>query len=179
MTHRPKIVFITAYDQYAIRAFEENAVDYLVKPTDPARLTEAIDRVRQLRTAIDDDMIQILRTAVHGNTWIERFSIRNGDEVLLIPANEVCWFHAEDKYVFLHTEDREYIYNATLKELETKLNPSEFIRINKSVIVSISRIQKLSRSFHGQYKVHLKDQQRSSFELGRTYTVPVRERLQF
>ncbi|OGB99967.1 hypothetical protein A2V82_09700 [candidate division KSB1 bacterium RBG_16_48_16] len=179
ISHKPHIIFVTAYDQYAIKAFEENAVDYLLKPMSPERLASAITKARRRTQPVSRELIQLLQSAVNKSGYLERFTVKIGDEVLLLPQSEVVWFQAEDKYVFLHTYDREYIYDATLKQLEKALDPARFIRIHKSLVVSIAGIDKLKRAFSGKYKIHLKDAKKSAFEIGRTFLPNVRSVLDF
>ncbi len=177
--HKPTVIFITAYDEYAIKAFEENAIDYLLKPTDSQRLARAIEKVRQLNRPADEKLFTILKSIVKPIKYLDRFSVKIGDEILFIPAEDVYWFQAEDKYIFLHTAAREFIYDSTLKDLEKALNPEQFIRIHKSTIVAIDKIHKMKRTFAGKFKVQLKDAKKSGFEIGRTFVNATRERLRF
>ena len=109
----------------------------------------------------------------------ERFSIKIGDEIRFIQAKDVDWFHAEDKYVFLHSEQEQYLLDTTLKNLEETLDPQKFIRIHKSVIINCEKLNRIKRNFTGHYKIELNDPKKSSFEIGRTYLAKVRERLGF
>lgn len=177
--HRPNIIFVTAYDQYAIKAFEENAVDYLLKPTTPERLQRAIDKVVRLNRPVDQDLLEVLRNALEQGRHPERFSVKIGDEIIFIPASDIYFFRAQEKYVFLNTFDREHIIDLTLKELDVRLNPDNFLRIHKSTIIAIDKISRVRRSFSGKFKVQLLDSKRSSFEIGRTFLTGVRERLKF
>ena len=177
LTYKPMVIFITAYDEYAIKAFEENAVDYLLKPTNRKRLSRAIEKVKQFNQVIDEKLLKILKSVVHEVKYQERFSVRKGDEIVFISGKDVFWFQADDKYVFLHTATLEFFYNSTLKDLEKILNPEKFIRIHKSIIVAIDKIQKLKRTFAGKYKIYMNDQKLSSFEIGGTYIKALKERL--
>lgn len=179
LEHRPGIIFVTAYDQYAIRAFEENAIDYLLKPTTPDRLKKAIDKVAQKRQTIDRGLLEILKHALEDKHYLNRFSIKIGDEVLFVPAADVCYFHAREKYVFLNTHNQEHIIDLTLKVLESRLDPNHFLRIHKSVIIAIDKIRRVKKSFSGRFKVQLNNASKSSFEIGRTFLAGVRERLDF
>jgi two-component system LytT family response regulator len=177
--HHPLIVFITAFDDYAIKAFEANAVDYLLKPTTPERLREAIDRVLRRPPQALDMLLGALKSALQKPAYQERFPVKIGNEILFIPAEDVCWFHADDKYVFLHTAQEEYLLEISLKNLESRLNPESFIRIHKSVIINNKKMVRIKRDFSGRYKVQLNDLKQSAFEIGRTYLTMVRERLGF
>jgi two-component system, LytTR family, response regulator LytT len=179
LEHKPHIIFVTAFDQYAIKAFEENAIDYLLKPISRDRLAEAIGRAQHRLQSISTEQVQLLLSAVVKKPFLQRFTIKIGDEVLFIPQTEVYYFEAKDKYIFLHTFNKYLIYDSTLKDLEKCLDPGCFIRIHKGIIVSISKIDRLKRSFNGRYKIHLKDAKKSSFEIGPTFVHQVRSGLQF
>lgn len=176
--HHPFIVFITAYDEYAIKAFEANAVDYLLKPTTKERLQEAIHRVQQRHLKFQD-ILSVMENIIDKKRFQDRFAVKIGDEILLIPAEDIFWFHAEDKYVFIHTYDQEYLIDETLKNLEEYLDPKQFIRIHKSVIINSKKINRIKRVLNGQYVVQLNDSRRSKFDIGRTFLSHIRERLQF
>lgn len=177
--HRPSVIFVTAYDQYAIKAFDENAVDYLLKPTKPERLQKAIQRVTEAAQKVDDRLVQVLKAALTHKQHPDRFTVKLGEEIIFVSAAEVYWFHASDKYVFLHTHDREYIIDLTLKKLEDELDPQVFLRIHKSVIVALDKIARVRRGFPGRFKVQMTDARKSSFEIGRTYLAQVRAKLGF
>jgi two-component system LytT family response regulator len=177
--HCPYVIFITAYDAYAIKAFEANAVDYLLKPTTPERLRNAVERVRQRNPQDMERLLSILKNTFQKPVYQERFSIKIGDEIRFIQAKDIDWFHAEDKYVFLHTAEDQYLLDTTLKTLEKTLDPQRFIRIHKSVIINCEKLNRIKRNFAGHYKVELNDPKKSTFEIGRIYLVKVRERLGF
>ena len=114
--HHPLIIFITAYDEYAIKAFEVNAVDYLLKPTTRERLQEAIHRARQHHPKFQD-ILSVMEGILDKKRFSDRFTVKIGDEILLIPTEDILWFHAEDKYVFIHTYDQKYLIDETLKNV--------------------------------------------------------------
>ncbi len=174
--HQPAVIFITAYDAYAIRAFEANAVDYLLKPTSKERLLQAVERVRQ-RTLPQQDIHVILQSILRSRQFRRRFTVKVGSEILFVATEDIYWFHADDKYVFLHTAGDEFFLEETLKNLETSLDPEVFLRIHKSVIVHMGKIRRVKRTFLGQYQVQMNDAQRTVFEIGRTYLPKVKERL--
>ncbi|MBN1781941.1 response regulator transcription factor [bacterium] len=176
--HRPYVIFVTAYDAFAIRAFEANAVDYLLKPTSAERLREAVSRVRQ-RDPHTRQIMDVLQSVLNQNKYRQRFSVKIGEEVILIASEDIDYFRADDKYVFLHAMDKAYLIEETLKGLETCLDPARFIRIHKSVIINIESIVKIRRRITGQYQVLLKDTKNPAFDIGRTYLARVRERLEF
>jgi DNA-binding LytR/AlgR family response regulator len=174
--HQPLVVFITAYDVYAIKAFEANAVDYLLKPTTQERLVQAIERVRQ-RTLPNQDIRLILQSVLKSRQFRQRFTVKVGSEILFVPTEDIFWFHADDKYVFLHTAKDEFLLEETLKNLETCMDPETFLRIHKSVIVNMGKIRRVKRTFLGQYQVQMDDLLKSVFKIGRTYLPKVKEKL--
>ena len=177
--HRPAVVFVTAYDQYALKAFDENAADYLLKPISESRLARAVERVRAGRRPFDDALVKLLREAVRSPRFPERLAVRQRDTILLVPVNEICWMSAEDRYIVLHTAQQEYLYDGALKELEAQLDPARFCRIHRSVIVAQDKIAKIVRSLGGRYSVKMADRKRLSLAIGRAYLPQVRERLRF
>ncbi len=179
LRHRPLVVFVTAYDQYAVRAFEESAVDYLLKPTTEERLSEALRRVRARRGPIDPALLAALQSALRPRPHLRQLSVRQGDSILLVPAANLWWLEARDGYVVLRTQKREYVSDFTLKDLEQDLDPERFLRIHRGVIVCRERILKISRSFGGRYTVRMADEEGTSFDVGRAYLPRVREVLGF
>ena len=176
--HHPHVIFITAYDEYAIKAFEANAVDYLLKPTSQERLIKAIERV-QGRSPQNQDLLTAIQTILKKDQFRERITIKVGNDILFIPVNDIYWFHADDKYVFLHTFDHEYLLEDTLKNLETCLNPESFIRVHKSLIINTLKINRIKRNLTGQYQIQLNDSKKTNLGIGRTYLTDVRVRLNF
>ena len=174
---RPQVIFVTSYNQYAIKAFEENAVDYILKPTSKERLEKSIRRIRE-GNAPDQGLIDLLKNRIFPE-YQSRFAVKLKDEIIIIPAEEVFYFKAQDRYVFLGTNDTEFIYDATLKQLEESLDPDRFVRIGKSTIVAIDKIDKLSKWFFGEYNLTLKDNKKTVFKVGRTYLPRIREKLKF
>ncbi|MFH1194878.1 MAG: LytTR family DNA-binding domain-containing protein [bacterium] len=179
VTNLPKVIFVTAYDEYAIKAFEANAVDYLLKPTSVERVKKTIDKVKSMNDRIEPQLLSLLKGMVEKNKYMQNFSVKVKDEILLIPAEVVHWFYASDKYVFLRTFDTEYFLDLTLKRLDELLDPEKFVRIHKSVIVSATHINKIKKSFTGKYMVVMTDSKKTSLEIGRTYLPVLKERFHF
>jgi DNA-binding LytR/AlgR family response regulator len=177
--HRPLVIFVTAYDQYAVRAFEHNAVDYLLKPTTEARLAAALGRVRARQGPLDGDLLATLRSALEPRHYPRQVSVRQGDSILLVPVANLWWLEARDGYVVLKTSRSEYVSDLPLKDLEADLDPDRFLRVHRSVIVARDRILKVSRSFGGRYAVQLADESGTTFDIGRAFLPRVRELLSF
>ncbi|MDK2123523.1 LytR/AlgR family response regulator transcription factor [Parachitinimonas caeni] len=160
-------VFITAYDQYAIEAFERNATDYLLKPVADERLAATIDRLKQklangdhaLSDALLGQLRALLNTPAGQATPIERLKwIRAGigQEVKLIPVEEVCYFQASDKYTSVVTTQGEYLIRMSLKELTDQLDPDAFWQVHRGTLVNVREIREASRDLTGKITLSLK-----------------------
>jgi len=152
----PYIIFTTAYHEYALQAFEENAVDYLLKPISKEKLNRAVKKLVTIfkNGIVETADLEHLVQAIHKKeNRIERFSFKTGDRIAIIPATDILYFFAEDKYTFAATDTADSIIPFTLKELESRLDPSMFVRVHRGAIVNISRIQAVSKWFGGKYKL--------------------------
>jgi len=179
VSHRPAVIFVTAFDQYAVKAFEENAVDYLLKPTSKERVRKAVARVSRAGRAPDQKLVEKLSRLLARNRPGRVFSVKHQDEILLIPDSEVTYFKAEDKYVFLCTAEQSFFYEGTLKELEETLDPDAFVRVHKSFIVALARVKKLQKWFLNDYILVLNDAAHTQLRIGRAYLPAIRKRLKF
>jgi two-component system, LytTR family, response regulator len=161
------VVFVTAFDQYALKAFEVHALDYLLKPFDDARFEKAL---RQAKTQIEQREINKLSRKLFAlledraatsdkktGSYLTRFMIKAAGRVLFLKAEDVDWIAADDYYVKLHTGSKTHMLRETLSDLETRLDPEKFIRIHRSTIVNIERIKELHPHFNGEYLVVLRD----------------------
>src|SRR5580704_8741975 len=158
----PLLVFVTAYDQYALRAFEFSAVDYILKPVDRTRFGAALHRVKdRLRTEPHETLNQRMSTLISqvrpGQAYLDRLPVRINDRVILLRTDEVDWIEAEGKYIKLHTGKAHHLLRESISTLETRLDPRKFLRIHRSFIVNIDRIRELEPWFHGEYRVVLTD----------------------
>jgi DNA-binding LytR/AlgR family response regulator len=177
--HDPLVIFVTAYDKYAIKAFDENALDYILKPTSLERLSKAVTRARERNYRITDYDLKRLRLSLSDEEHIRRFVVKKGDEIQIIPESEVYYFKASDKYVFLHTKEKQFFFDMSLKELEKDLDPKKFCRIHKSLIVAIDKIKKLKKWFHGEYLVEMRDLPESALKVSRNYKNNLQKKLRF
>ncbi len=180
---RPAVVFVTAFDQYAVRAFEENAVDYLLKPFARERLAHAIDRARrelERPEELSRRLAELLGSLDRGRApspYLERFAVRVGARQVILKAEEVMWFGAEDKLVFAATaSDRHYV-NFTLDQLERKLDPARFTRVHRGAIANLDFAVALRPGFAGTYRLQLKDAARTEVPVSRARARMLRERL--
>ena len=158
----PVVIFITAYDQYALRAFEAHALDYLLKPFDRERLRKALNRARrqldrERAGEINQQLVALLRDLKAREQTLERLVIKAGGRVFFLRVEEIDWIEAAANYVNLHAGREAHLLRETMSSLEAKLDPAKFIRIHRSVIVNIERIKVLQPLFHGEYAVTLLD----------------------
>jgi two-component system LytT family response regulator len=156
----PVVVFITAYDEYALRAFEFNAVDYLLKPYDDARFAVALDRAKDLVNhkrgeSVDNRLARLLKHLEVEKR--DRILLKSSGEIIFLKTSEIDWVEAEGDYVKFHVAGRSHLMRGTMAGLEAQLDPARFIRIHRSTIVNADRLRKLSPSFEGEYAVVLHD----------------------
>ena len=166
----PVVIFVTAYDKHAIRAFEVRALDYLLKPVSQKRFDEALKRaaarVRDRRLA---EYGATLLAAVadiqkEGGTpagdrkkdsRLERIMVRSGDAMQFVDVGDIEWIEGADYYVTLHACGKEFLYRESLKHLEDRLDPAQFVRIHMSAIVNLAKVQEIRRTLRGEYQVRL------------------------
>jgi DNA-binding LytR/AlgR family response regulator len=157
---RQHVVFVTAYDQYAVAAFEAGAVDYVVKPLQPARLATACKRVKErLRTTplSLENLLEILaRRGAQAQPYLRWINASQGAEVRLITVDEICYFQSDTKYTRAVTADRQCLIRKSLKELLDELDPALFWQIHRSTIVNANAIASVSRDLAGRLMVNLK-----------------------
>ena len=156
---RPFVIFTTAYDQYAVKAFEVQAIDYLLKPFDEERLNAALDRA-----------LPLIRGARPGG----RFIVKSGGRILFLGADDISWIAAADNYVYLHTNGASHLVRTTLRALEKTLDAERFVRVHRSAIVNIDAIDRIEPMAHGDSAIILRGGTRLT--ASRTYRdrLPVR-----
>ena len=176
----PLTIFVTAYDEHAIRAFEANALDYLLKPYSDQRFRSAMSRARArldepgLREFADRVRQMITRDVVNGAP-LERIVIKGRGTTRFLDVTEVECVEAAGMYVVLHTGGKEVLHRSSLTDMETKLDPRHFIRIHRSAIVNLASVAHLEPISHGEFEVVLKSGRR--VRLSRTYRGPLERRL--
>ncbi len=158
----PLVIFTSAYDEYALKAFEVHAFDYLLKPFDRRRFRESLERARrqlaQARPAMSDDRLLTLFESLAGALHApDRIAVRNNGRVIFLKLGDIDWIEAADNYVCLHAGRETHILRETMTELEARLDPARFIRVHRSAIVNIDCIKELQPWFRGDYKVMLND----------------------
>jgi len=158
----PLVIFVTAYDQYALRAFEVSAVDYLVKPFDRPRFEKALQRAKtrlatERRVDLNRETLALLEELKARSNHIERLVIKAGGRAFFLKTEEIDWIEAEGKYVRLHVGKESYLLREAIGSMESQLDPKKFPRIHRSTIVNIERVRELQPWFHNEYRVILKD----------------------
>lgn len=174
---RPRaVVFVTAHDQYAIDAFEQHAVDYLLKPFDQRRFRVALARVRErLGAGSDDRLDQLLKALAPRTTWLERIPAKVANRVTLVPVGEIRWIEAADNYVRLHTADGQYVVRDTMNHLAGQLDPKRFARVHRSTIVNLGVVGSLVAQPSGDYTVLLEGG--TSLTMSRSYRKAFEEQI--
>jgi two-component system, LytTR family, response regulator len=169
LPHMPPTVFITAHHEFAVKAFAVEAVDYLTKPIEPARLQETLTRVKERiagKTALltqqqlSQTLAALRSTARNEKPYQERFIVRDGAKDVLINVSDIDWIEAADYYSCLHVGSRKYMLRETIKELSEKLDPARFVRIHRSAIVKIAQVQEIHRDGRAEFFVMLTSGQR-------------------
>ncbi|CAN5557001.1 LytTR family DNA-binding domain-containing protein [soil metagenome] len=183
VTFMPMVVFATAFDQYAIRAFEENSVDYLLKPIESDRLARTAQKIRTLAERTDaapatnpmTDNVMRLLAQMQPKKEIYSISVKTGEKIKLIPLSDIAYFEAEDKYVFLSTMDgQKFLTTYTLTTLDEKL-PDMFVRVSRSAIVNRHKIAEVHRHFDGKFLLAMSDKKGTKLTTGSTYGEAVRQ----
>jgi len=170
LSKQPKVIFTTAYDQYAVKAFEEESLDYLLKPIEAERLEKSINKLNQFTQAPTSPFpMDALMNLLHTKKEIKTLTVKLGDRILLIKLTELVFIEAEDKYVFLNTIDgKKHLSDFTIAALEEKL-PALFIRVNRSTIVNTDFIKEIRKGFNGAYFFILNDVLNTKINSSRGY----------
>lgn len=170
----PAIIFVTAYDQYAIRAFDFHAVDYLLKPFSQSRFEKAVLRAKERISehSQNDDISRrqissLLENYQNKTAPLKRLFLKDSGKIVLLDPEKIEWIEADDKYIRLHTAEKKYLIRQTLNAVEAELDPQIFARIHRSTIVNLTRISELHPMFNGEYVLILNDKTRLT--LSRNY----------
>jgi len=158
----PLVVFVTAFDEYALKAFDAHAVDYLLKPFDPARLAQTVERVRErlagTRALELERATRALMTPREGTVrYLDRLAARGARDTVVVPLAEVRWISAADNYVRLHTASGAHLSRRTMRDLERILDPAQFARIHRSTIVRLDAVRELRPLGDGDWEVVLRE----------------------
>jgi len=158
----PAVVFVTAYDRHAVRAFEVHAQDYLLKPFDRARFTAALERAKAAIASahgggVTERLAELLDGRERARRTLRRLVIHSAGRILFLGVSEIDWIEAAGNYARIHAGAESHLYRETMRELESKLDGEEFLRIHRSTIVRVDRIRELRPWFHGAFVVVLRD----------------------
>jgi len=158
----PLIIFVTAYEEYAVRAFEAHALDYLLKPFDQERFDQTVarvrERIRQLEEArLGQNLRGLLAGQVPEKPFAERLVVREGGRIFFVGTPEIDWLEATGNYVTLHVAGKTHLIHETMSSMESRLDPSRFLRIHRSTMINVSRIREMTPHFNGEYIVALTD----------------------
>jgi two-component system LytT family response regulator/two-component system response regulator LytT len=178
----PHVVFSTAYDEYAIRAFDVGAVDYLLKPYARGRVQDAVGRVRARLTTDrpGPDLERVLRRlAEREKVHVTQVPVHSAKRILILPVTDVLWFGVDFRLVYAHTRERAFMTNYTLRELEERLDPELFFRAHKSSLVNLRHVKEIVPSFGGRYKLIMRDDAGSEVALSRAQARELRARLRW
>jgi two-component system LytT family response regulator len=156
------IIFVTAHDQFALRAFDVNALDYVLKPVDQARLDLAIDKAEQRRSAgaaeqIEPGLLDFLETLRAERSYATKFLIRGSRDLYFVRAEDVEWADAQGNYVRLHADGKHHMLRRSFSDFEASLDPRRFVRIHRSTIVNLEQVDRLVPQGHGEYVITLRN----------------------
>lgn len=158
----PTIIFVTAYDQYALQAFEVHALDYLLKPFNRERFHSAVARAKEQiegrrRGELDERLTSLISSIAQERKYLERLVVKSVGRVFFLKTREIDWIEASGNYLKLHVGRDAHMIRETMNSIEAKLDPSQFMRIHRSTIVNIDRIKELHPMFSGDYSAILRD----------------------
>ncbi|UCG28803.1 MAG: LytTR family transcriptional regulator DNA-binding domain-containing protein [Bacteroidales bacterium] len=157
LDYHPDVIFTTAYEQYAIEAFEKSAVDYLLKPYSRERFKKAVEKVLNKVGAGSDNMVdKLVGHTERSPEPLERIVVRSGKKIHVIPVSQVHYLEAQDDYVMIHSPEGRFLKQKTMNHFESHLDPKNFIRVHRSYIVNVSQIEKLELYEKETYLIHLK-----------------------
>lgn len=161
----PEVIFVTAYDEYALAAFESHAADYLLKPIRPERFRAALDRVRQARTEgrsheVQERLLDLLDSVQRTSAYPSRICVKTSRRIVILKVDDICWIDGAGNYARIHAGGNVHLMRHTLNGLDDKLDPSHFLRIHRSTIVNIDRIDEVKYSSGGELLLILEGGQR-------------------
>jgi two-component system LytT family response regulator len=161
-TKLPAVVFVTAHDAHALRAFEIHALDFLLKPFDQTRFEKALERARghlsqTTGPVLDSRLVTLLEELHEERKYSERLIVKSSGRVFFVRTEEIDWVEASGNYVKIHTKSDAHLLRESMKNMEAKLDPKTFVRIHRSAIVNIDHIKELEPWFHGEYIVIMRD----------------------
>ncbi|MBM7854884.1 two-component system LytT family response regulator [Desulfohalotomaculum tongense] len=188
LPHRPRVIFITAYDEHALKAFEVNAVDYILKPVEEQRLRKAVDKVLKLYqknaggredTGSDDEMAEKERVGGDKEVKIDRIPAEKQGKTVLVSMSDIFYAFTENDYVYIKTNKDKLLTRFTLKELESRLDPAMFFRTHRCCLVNLRKVKEILPFFNGTYNLVLEDEEKSEVPVSRAQAKKLRKILGF
>lgn len=177
ITHDPYVIFTTAYDQYAIRAFEKNAIDYLLKPLDEERFRQAVKRTVDRMKLEQNNVGQLLSSIKTENktSYDSHIFVQKSEKLLNLPVDEIMFLEASGDYTILITKNDQFVSSSGIGKLEELLNPEMFIRVHRSTIININYLKEIEKHFNGGMVVKM--QNGKNFPVSRTYAKMIRKKV--
>lgn len=178
LDYLPLIVFVTAYEEYAIKAFEKNSLDYLLKPVEDERLAITIKRVLESKAG-EDDVLQKIKMLINDNQpkdIVTTIPVKSGNKIMLIHVSDICFFEAKDKYVYIHTNEGENLVDYPLGYLQERL-PEQFLRVHRGFIINKLKIREIHKYFKGTYILVMNDSKSSKIKSAYSYSDVIRVKL--
>ncbi len=160
LEHPVAVVFVTAYDEYAVKAFDAHAVDYLLKPFSKERLAQAIEKVQRSRQSPQHAGPELKEAARSADDYQKRIVVKDGTSVVIIRDDDIDYIQAEDDYISIHNKEKSWLKHQTLSSLESALDPERFVRIHRSVMVNVERIARIEPYTKDRHLAILKDNTR-------------------
>ncbi|GAV21898.1 LytR/AlgR family response regulator transcription factor [Carboxydothermus pertinax] len=171
----PYVVFVTAYDEYALKAFEVNAVDYLLKPIEPKRLQKAVEKVKKLIQENGFAKEEREVTFSREGSRLDRIPAEKGGKTVLVGEQDIIYAYTEQDYVYIKTFQDKYFTRFTLKELEARLNPTVFFRCHRCFIVNLQKVREIVPFFNGTYTLVVDDKEKSEVPVSRAQAKKLRK----
>lgn len=178
INHEPYVIFVTAYDQYAIQAFEKNAVDYLLKPLDQERFRQAVGRaLKRKKTEAGDieNLLGSMRPTYARDVYESHIFVQKSEKLFSLPVDEILHLEASGDYTIITTKNDQFVSSSGIGKLEEIMNPDKFIRVHRSTIVNINYLKEIERHFNGGMVVKM--QSGKSFPVSRTYAKQIRKKV--
>ena len=178
--HQPQVIFTTAYDKYAINAFEHNAIDFLLKHFSEQRFAEAVQKAVSNRAAqaqINQQLQTILSTWQQPDRHLLRIPAKMGERIHILKSDKIIYFKSSDKVVTAHLTDDYFIINYTLDELQNRLDPEHFFRIHRATIVNMNHVKTIEPMFSGTYLMKMDDKRRTELNVSRNAGKAIRDKL--
>jgi len=178
IVHEPYVIFTTAYDQYAIKAFEKNAVDYLLKPLDQERFKLAVERALQ-RKKMEEGNIEDLLSSMHTTSprasYDSHIFVQKSEKLFNLPVDDIIYLEASGDYTVISTKNDQFVSSSGIGKLEELMNPDKFIRVHRSTIINLTSLKEIERHFNGGMIVKM--QNGKTFPVSRTYAKMIRKKV--